>query len=148
MSSSSGKNGGDTLGRFVKLFGNTAFWVAAIAEAFNIANGFLPVKVELPDPVPTKLLVPDDLSLSLIIFLFKVEFPSAYPLAFVLEPPLFELEFVEDDNELLVEPDRPGTAVVTAYWFGPLVLISGCNKASNLNCSILYSVSLIFSLGY
>ena len=35
--------------------------------AFRIANGFFPVKVELPPPVPTRLLVPDDLSLSFII---------------------------------------------------------------------------------
>ena len=46
-----------------------------MADAFRIANGFLPVKVELPDPVPTKLLVPEDLSLSLIILLFKAELP-------------------------------------------------------------------------
>jgi hypothetical protein len=55
-------------GRFVKLFGNTAFWEAAIADAFRIANGFFPVKVVLPLPEPMRLLVPDDLSLSLIIF--------------------------------------------------------------------------------
>jgi hypothetical protein len=30
---------------------------------------------------------------------------------------------------------------------GPLILISGCKSASNLNCSILYRVSLIFSFG-
>lgn len=39
----------------------------AIAEALRMANGFFPVRVELPEPVPTKLLVPEDLSLSLII---------------------------------------------------------------------------------
>ena len=33
------------MGRFWKLFGNTAFDVDAIAEAFKIANGFLPVNV-------------------------------------------------------------------------------------------------------
>ena len=41
------KNGGVTLGRFVKLLGNFAVLVLAIADAFKIANGFLPVK-ELP----------------------------------------------------------------------------------------------------
>ena len=60
----------------VKLFGKTAFYVAAIADAFRIANGFLPVNVEFPLPVPTKLFVPDDLSLSLIIFFERA--PSCY----------------------------------------------------------------------
>lgn len=60
--SSGGKKGGVAFGRLVKLFGNLAVLVLAIAEAFNIAKGFLPVK-ELPDPpLPcpplTKLLVP------------------------------------------------------------------------------------------
>lgn len=67
-----GKKGGETFGRFVKLFGNTAFYDAAIADAFNIANGFFPVKVELPLPDPTKLFVPDDLSVFFII-LFVIE---------------------------------------------------------------------------
>ena len=66
--SNAGRKGGTTFGRFVKLFGKTAFYVAAIAEALRIANGFLPVNVEFPFPVPTKLFVPDDLSLSFIIF--------------------------------------------------------------------------------
>lgn len=35
------------MGRFVKLLGNFAVLVLAIADAFKIANGFLPVK-ELP----------------------------------------------------------------------------------------------------
>jgi hypothetical protein len=74
--SNAGRNGGTTFGRFVKLFGNTAFYVAAIADAFRIANGFLPVNVEFPFPVPTKLFVPDDLSLSLIIFFERA--PSCY----------------------------------------------------------------------
>jgi hypothetical protein len=56
-SSNGGKNGGYTLGKLVKLLGKTAPPVGdAIADAFNIANGFFPVK-ELPYP-PTKLLVP------------------------------------------------------------------------------------------
>ena len=42
------KNGGDTFGRFVKLFGNTADPVDAIADAFRMANGFLPVKLVCP----------------------------------------------------------------------------------------------------
>ena len=63
-----GRNGGCTFGKFVKLFGNTAFWDAAMADALRIANGFLPVNVEFPPPAPIRLLVPDDLSLSLIIF--------------------------------------------------------------------------------
>ena len=48
--------------------------MAAIADAFRIANGFLPVRVvPLPVPVPTKLLVPEDLSLSFIIFLAMLD---------------------------------------------------------------------------
>ena len=90
-----GKNGGETFGRFVKLFGKTAFCVAAIAEAFKIANGFLPVRVEDPDPEPTRLLVPEDLSLSLIIFEFKALFPASFP----PEPPLRVL----DADELLLD---------------------------------------------
>jgi len=38
------KNGGVTLGRFVKLLGNTALDILAIADAFKIENGFLPVR--------------------------------------------------------------------------------------------------------
>lgn len=47
------------MGRLVKLLGNLAVLVLAIADAFSIANGFLPVK-ELPEPLypPTRLLVP------------------------------------------------------------------------------------------
>jgi hypothetical protein len=33
-----------TLGRFVKLLGNTALDILAIADAFKIENGFLPVR--------------------------------------------------------------------------------------------------------
>ena len=124
------------MGRFVKLFGKTAFYVAAIAEALRIANGFLPVRVELPPPVPTRLFVPDDLSLSFMIFL-------AIPLAVLLYLDLslsaleFEeviwfalwepLLFVEEDEEFVLlelELDMP-------------ILISGCSMASNLNCSML-----------
>ena len=57
------------MGKLVKLLGNTAFYEAAIADALRIANGFLPVSVVFPPPVPIKLFVPDDLSLSFIIFL-------------------------------------------------------------------------------
>ena len=42
------KNGGDTFGRFVKLFGNVAVDTLAIALAFKIAKGFLPVKLVYP----------------------------------------------------------------------------------------------------
>ena len=68
-SESGGKNGGVAFGKFVKLLGKTAFYEAAMAEAFRMAKGFFPVNVVLPPPEPIRLLVPDDLSLSLIIFL-------------------------------------------------------------------------------
>lgn len=55
-------------GKFVKLLGKTAFYDAAIADALRIAKGFFPVRVELPAPAPMRLLVPEDLSLSFIIF--------------------------------------------------------------------------------
>lgn len=42
------KNGGCTFGRFVKLFGKVAEDTEAIAEAFKIANGFLPVNEVYP----------------------------------------------------------------------------------------------------
>ena len=72
--SRAGRNGGDTFGKFVKLFGKIAFWVAAIADAFRMAKGFLPVRVvPLPVPVPTRLLVPEDLSVSFIIFLAMLD---------------------------------------------------------------------------
>lgn len=32
------------MGRFAKLFGKIALWLLAIAEAFKIVNGFLPVR--------------------------------------------------------------------------------------------------------
>ena len=107
-----------------------------------MAKGFLPVNVELPCPVPTKLLVPDDLSLSLIIFLamlfelvlrsvsllfdselFPPDPPRDVPLRLdAVEPP--ELRLLPDCvNEL--EPGPPPS------------LISGYIIASNLNCSIL-----------
>ena len=41
--SKAARNGGETLGRFVKLLGNTHVAGSAIAEAFRIAKGFLPV---------------------------------------------------------------------------------------------------------
>ena len=56
--SSGSRNGGDTLGRFVKLFGNTAELVDAIADAFRIANGFFPVRLVCP-PLPIILLAPE-----------------------------------------------------------------------------------------
>lgn len=58
--SSAGRKGGDTFGRFVKLFGNLAMLVLAMADAFSMAKGFFPVR-ELPELLPpplTKLLVP------------------------------------------------------------------------------------------
>ena len=47
------------MGRFWKLLGNLAVDVEAIADAFKIAKGFLPV-IELPaaGPPETRLLVP------------------------------------------------------------------------------------------
>lgn len=36
------------LGKLVKLFGNVAYETLAIAEAFKMANGFLPVKLVWP----------------------------------------------------------------------------------------------------
>lgn len=36
------------MGKFVKLLGKTAVLVEAMAEAFRIANGFLPVKLVCP----------------------------------------------------------------------------------------------------
>jgi hypothetical protein len=53
--SSAGKKGGVTFGKFVKLFGNFAVLVLAMAEAFRIAKGFFPVRELAP---PTKLLLP------------------------------------------------------------------------------------------
>lgn len=47
------------MGRLVKLFGNFAVLVLAIAEAFRMANGFLPVREFPPDEPPlTRLEVP------------------------------------------------------------------------------------------
>jgi len=39
-----GRNGGVTLGKLVKLFGNFAVLVLAIADALSIAKGFFPVR--------------------------------------------------------------------------------------------------------
>ena len=50
----------------------------AIADGFKIANGFLPVIV-FPPPEPTRLLVPDDLSVSFMILF-------AAPVDELLEP--------------------------------------------------------------
>lgn len=115
------------MGRLVKLFGKTAFWVAAIAEALRMAKGFLPVSVEFPTPVPTRLLVPDDLSLSLIIFL-----PNGWLFGFPLPPfwPDYPLLLLEDDDRVLFY--EPPDIVE-----GPFILISGSKRASNLNCSML-----------
>ena len=38
------RNGGETFGRFAKLFGNTAVAGEAIAEALRMAKGFFPVR--------------------------------------------------------------------------------------------------------
>ncbi len=45
LGSRGSRKGGDTLGRFVKLFGKTAELVDAIADALRMAKGFLPVKL-------------------------------------------------------------------------------------------------------
>ena len=42
--SKGGKNGGDTLGKLLKLLGNYAEVVEAIAEAFRMTKGFFPVR--------------------------------------------------------------------------------------------------------
>ena len=42
------KNGDETTGKFVKLFGNVAAVTLAIADAFRIANGFFPVSLVCP----------------------------------------------------------------------------------------------------
>jgi len=120
-----GKKGGVTFGRLVKLFGNTAFWVAAIAEAFKIANGFFPVTVWLFPPLPTRLFVPEDLSLSLII-LFAIAELLYVDIKFLDSLPELPRELV---LELLV-------LSVLLFDMG-FNLISGWSMASNLNCSIL-----------
>ena len=62
------------MGKFVKLLGNTAFYDAAMAEALRTAKGFFPVKLELPLPEPTRLLVPLDLSVSFIMRFYIPDF--------------------------------------------------------------------------
>jgi hypothetical protein len=56
--SSGGRKGGVTLGRLVKLLGNLAALVLAMADALRIAKGFLPVRELLWPPPDTRLLVP------------------------------------------------------------------------------------------
>ena len=68
--SKGGKKGGVHFGRLVKLLGNLAEEVDAIADAFNIAKGFFPVKEFAP---PTRLLVPLVLVLALIAFDYNEE---------------------------------------------------------------------------
>ena len=55
-----GRKGGETLGRLVKLLGNFAVEVLAMADALRMAKGFLPVRELpwLPLPPLTRLLVP------------------------------------------------------------------------------------------
>jgi hypothetical protein len=122
------KNGGNTFGRFVKLLGNTACWDAAIDDALRMAKGFLPVSVE-PYPLPIKLLVPDDLSLSLIIFLDMALFWVDYC---VLELLLVLLAMLFTDPDLVLELDE-----LLPLLGGPLIASSGWRYASNLNCSML-----------
>ena len=69
------------------MFGNTADYEAAIELALRIAKGFFPVRVELPPPVPTMLLVPEDLSLSFIIRLDIGLLAPAAPPAAAARPP-------------------------------------------------------------
>jgi hypothetical protein len=52
LSSTGGKKGGTTFGKLVKLFGKVVFVVLAMADAFNMANGFFPVKVVWPRVLP------------------------------------------------------------------------------------------------
>jgi len=77
----------------VKLFGNMADCEAAMAEALRMANGFLPVKLE---PLII-LLVPEDLSPSLIVLLDITLFvPGFDPETVLFELLLlFELVLVE-----------------------------------------------------
>jgi len=112
--SRAGKNGGVAFGRFVKLFGNFAVLVLAIAEAFKMANGFFPVK-EFPCPPPlTKLLVP--LVFVVLVIPFGWELDTAVPYL----------------------PYLASRA--------PFIDVVAIFSASALNCSMLYSVSRIFSL--
>lgn len=69
-----------------------------MAEAFKTAKGFFPVRVELPDPLPTMLLVPELLSVSLIILLAIA--PPVFPLSLSLPAPL--LLVLEADELVLV----------------------------------------------
>ena len=48
LESSGSRNGGDTLGKLVKLLGKTAEEVDAMAEAFRMAKGFFPVRLVYP----------------------------------------------------------------------------------------------------
>ena len=71
-----GRKGGDTFGRFWKLFGNLAVEVDAIAEALSIAKGFLPV-IEFPAAAP-----PDTRLLVSLVFVV-LEIPPLGPLVVV-----------------------------------------------------------------
>jgi len=66
-------------------------------DAFRTAYGFLPVRVE--PPLPTKLFVPEDLSLSFIIRLERLELAGDY----------FPLELVDLllEEELVLEEVLP-----------------------------------------
>lgn len=57
-SSNGGKNGGYTLGKLAKLLGKVALVGEAIADAFRIVKGFLPVTELPPAPEDTRLVLP------------------------------------------------------------------------------------------
>ena len=74
--SKAGKNGGVHFGKLVKLLGNLAVLVEAIADAFRIAKGFLPVREFAP---ATKLLDP----LVLVFELIALDYiADNFPLGF------------------------------------------------------------------
>lgn len=106
-------------------------------EALRTAKGLLPVRVVDPLPLPIRLLVPDDLSESLIILFDKAlwlllllceEF-GLEPAFDLLVPLVLLLDILDD---LVLELDS-----LLKVLGDPLGDSSGCKKASNLNCSML-----------
>lgn len=78
-----------TLGRLVKLLGNLAVEVLAMAEAFRIANGFLPVREFPPEPL-TRFVVPEVLvELDMPLAAGLLEDTCCFPLE--PEPPICTL---------------------------------------------------------
>ena len=107
------------MGKFVKLLGKTAVLVDAIAEAFRIANGFLPVKLVYPW-LPSIFEAPFDvLSLRL-----PADFAASpyTPAATLSEPVCFSVPL-----------SVPRSFLVTRA----LLDMFGSLRASPLNCSML-----------